>query len=424
MSLFNSFKFDKTGKIYLFILICISFTIPLSVTLNSIAVGLLVIYWVATGGVGQKLILVIKNKFFWLYASFYLIQLVGILYSTDVADALSKLEKKAALLLFPFLILSLPALKPKQLFYVILAFACSIFGLTAFAVFKIWQMQGSLFNVPNLTETIDDIIHLHHAYSGLYIVFSICSLVYIVNHSWNLLNMFYRAFTIILILGLYVMLVILGARMAIFISFVVLGLQILIFTIQKRRFYTLAFISFTVLIGFIGILNLPSTRAKLNEILFYRGVYHPFTPRLIQWQCCVEVVHENQAWLQGVGTGDVKPLLQSCYQAKKFWGERYHYNSHNEYLEELMRHGLIGLFLLLLALIFPLFISIRQRHYLYFYFLFIFMIACLSEAILNRQKGVVFYAFFNALLFMSLLSRKNKFQNLDIEEGKNAIVAK
>jgi O-antigen ligase len=155
-----------------------------------------------------------------------------------------------------------------------------------------------------------------------------------------------------------------------------------------------------------GILSLPSTRSKLNEFIFFKGVYHPFTPRLIQWQCCIDIVNENNAWVQGVGTGDVKPLLQACYQRKKFWGELYHYNSHNEYLEELLRHGLVGLTLLLMALGIPLILTIKRRQYLYSCFLIVFMFACLSEAILNRQKGVIFYAFFNSVLFMSSFSEK------------------
>jgi O-antigen ligase len=396
----------KTSKVYTILLIFVSLTIPLSVSLNNIAVGLLIIYWLVTGNIKIKIKLLVYNKFFWLFASIYLIQFIGILYSTDIADALSKLEKKAGLLLLPFLLLSMPTLKLKQVFWIIFSFALSSFGLVAYAIFQIFTSFRTLLNVPQITEKIDDIIQLHHAYSGLYLVFSICSLVYILVQNWHELHFKWRISTIVLILGLYGVLIILGARMALFISFFVLGLQMLLFTIELRRFSALALIAITAVISLVGILRLPSTRSKLNEFIFFKGVYHPFTPRLIQWQCCIDIVNENNAWVQGVGTGDVKPLLQACYQRKKFWGELYHYNSHNEYLEELLRHGLVGLTLLLMALGIPLMLTIKRRQYLYSCFLIIFMFACLSEAILNRQKGVIFYAFFNSVLFMSSFSEK------------------
>jgi len=205
---------------------------------------------------------------------------------------------------------------------------------------------------------------------------------------------------------LYVFLIILGARMALFISFTVLGLQILIVAMQTKNFRILALLAFTIIIGAGGVLSLPATRNKINEILFYRGVYHPFTPRFIQWQCSFDILNENSSWIKGVGTGDVKPLLQACYQDKKFWGHLYNYNLHNEYLEEMVRHGLIGLSLLLLAFLYPMVIAIKQKHYLYLYFILIFMLACISESFLNRQKGVIFYAFFNALLAVHLINTK------------------
>lgn len=414
----QNFLFTKirSTRIYLAFLILVAFTIPLSVALNNITVGLLIVYWLVSGQVGTKIKSLIKNKFFWLFSSVYLIQFLGLMYSTDVADALTKLEKKAGLILLPFLLLSMPALKPKQIFFIILAFALSSFGLVAYAINQILTTYGSLINVPNLTESIDDIIHLHHAYSGLYLVFSICSLIYFLNRYWLQVNPMVRTGTILLVLGLYGVLIILGARMALFISFMVLGLQMLIFTIQIRRFRTLALMAITAVIGVGGVLSLPSTRSKLHDLLYLQGVYHPFTPRLIQWQCCFDVLEANRAFIQGVGTGDVKPLLQACYQEKKFWGHLYNYNLHNEYLEEMIRHGVVGLSLLLLAFIYPLVVAIKQKNHLYVYFIFIFMFACLSESILNRQKGLIFYAFFNSLLAVTFRQPKVKVVGLKEEK--------
>jgi len=395
-------------KIYLILLALVAFTLPLGIIFNNIAIGLLLLFWLFSGSLYSKIQTLIKNKYFWIFTAVYFIQFLGILYSTDVHDALTKLEKKAGLVIFPLVILSMPALRGKQLIYIIISFGICCFSLFTYAIAKLLLTYGSLTKVPLLTEAMDELVHLHHAYSGLYLVFLIVSLLYLLIKYWQQLNRYARSGLGFIILMLYLFLIVLGARMAIFISFAVLGLQMLVFTIQTKSFRILILLAFTIIIGVVGVLSLPTTRSKLNEILFYKGVYHPFTPRLIQWQCSIDILDENDSWFYGVGTGDVKPLLQACYQDKKFWGHLYNYNLHNEYLEEMVRHGLIGLSLLLLAFLYPMVVAIKQKQYLYIYFILIFMLACISESFLNRQKGVIFYAFFNALIASQFIFTPNK----------------
>jgi len=399
-------------KIYLVLLVLVAFTLPLSIALNNIAIGLLLLFWLFSGNLFSRLKDVIRNKYFWIFTAVYFIQFFGILYSTDVHDALTKLEKKAGLVIFPLVILSMPALRGKHLLYIITSFSICCFGLFAYAIFKLWIIYGSLTQVPQLTEAIDESIDLHHAYSGLYLVFLIISLIYLLNKYWQQLNLNARIGLCLIILVFYIFLIVLGARMALFISFAMLGLQMLIFTLQAKSFRILIVLAFTLIIGVAGVLSLPATRSKIKEFYFNRGVYHPFTPRFIQWQCSFDILNDNSSWMQGVGTGDVKPLLQACYQDKKFWGHLYNYNLHNEYLEEMVRHGLIGLSLLLTAFLYPLVVSIKHKHYLYTYLIIIFMLACISESFLNRQKGVIFYAFFNALLAVSIIQHKVKSQKI------------
>jgi len=399
-------------KIYLILLVLVAFTLPLSIALNNFTIGLLLLFWLFSGNLFSKLNYLIKNKYFWIFTSVYFIQLFGIMYSTDVHDALTKLEKKAGLVIFPLVILSMPALRGKHLLYIITSFGICCFGLFAYAIFKLITTYGFITQLPQLTETIDNLIYLHHAYSGLYLVFLIISLVLLLNKYWQQLSLNARIGLCFIVLMFYIFLIILGARMALFISFFVLGLQMLIVVMQTKSFRILIILSITFLIGMAGVLSLPATRNKINEILIIRGVYHPFTPRLIQWQCSYDILYDNNCWMQGVGTGDVKPLLQACYQDKKFWGHLYNYNLHNEYLEEMVRHGFIGLSLLLIAFLYPMIIAIKQKNYLYIYFILIFMLACISESFLNRQKGVIFYAFFNSILAVTFVQYKVKSQQL------------
>lgn len=307
-------------KIYLLLLILVAFTLPFNVMLNNIAIGLLLLYWLYTGNVIAKLKTTFTNKYFWLFAAVYLIQFFGLLYSDDVHDALTKLEKRAGLILLPLVILSSPRLSSRQLLLVVIAFTGACCVLFGFALYKIIAVYGTIINVPQITEFIDDTIHLHHAYSGLYLVFAIITLVYCTVKYWLQLEFIHKVGAILIIGVLYFFLLILGARMALFTSFLGLGFLLIFFTAQKRNFKSLAGLVLILFIGLVGVLAVPSTRNKLYEFFYFKGVYHPFTPRLIQWACCFNILNDNRAWIQGVGTGDVKPKLQACYEEKSFGG--------------------------------------------------------------------------------------------------------
>jgi O-antigen ligase len=136
--------------------------------------------------------------------------------------------------------------------------------------------------------------------------------------------------------------------------------------------------------------------------IFTRSLaYNPVYIRSIQWQCSFEILKTNA--VVGVGTGDVQPYLQECYQAKAFWGHLARYNAHNDYFEEALRHGLLGLFIYLVSLFYPLYLSLKQHQYMYTAFLLLFMCCCMTESMLNTQKGAVYFAFFNSLFAFHLL---------------------
>jgi O-antigen ligase len=73
--------------------------------------------------------------------------------------------------------------------------------------------------------------------------------------------------------------------------------------------------------------------------------------------------------------------------------------------------GIPGLALLLLTIVISLIHAIRSRKVIYIVFLVVFVVSCLTESMLERQSGVVFYSFFNALFAFHLLGQKqNNFE--------------
>ncbi|WP_026464816.1 O-antigen ligase family protein [Adhaeribacter aquaticus] len=396
------------NKAYFILLLVVAITLPLSNKINNVAVGLLVLYWLLSGNLYDKVKNALANKYFISVLALYLLQIIGLFYSTDTKYALNILEKKMGLVLLPLVILSAPKLTRQQVFNLIFLFAFSCLAVLGYAIYNVLTYTDGILEGTILTEKIDDFVNMHHAYSGMYLVFAIIGALFYLTNFWFETKVFYRSLIILAVFFLYVELVVLGARMALFVSFVLLGLQVIQYSIQRKNFKALAIVAGVGVLGVIGVLALPTTRTKLNEFIYLRGVHSPFTPRLIQWECCFDVIRNKNAVIWGVGTGDVAPNLVACYQDKKFWGALYNYNAHNEYLEEMVRHGVLGLLVFLVVLFYPLIIAWRQKNWLYVYFLLIFIVVCISETALSRQKGVIFYAFFNALLLSSFSYNKKE----------------
>jgi O-antigen ligase len=76
-------------------------------------------------------------------------------------------------------------------------------------------------------------------------------------------------------------------------------------------------------------------------------------------------------------------------------------NVHNQYIETLIGQGIIGLLWLLSILLLPLIISIKEKKIFFIGFIIITGINLFFESMFNTQAGVIFFAFFYSLFFLT-----------------------
>jgi O-antigen ligase len=120
--------------------------------------------------------------------------------------------------------------------------------------------------------------------------------------------------------------------------------------------------------------------------------------RMLIWEQTTQIIKENT--LFGVGTGDIKDELYVKYKGAGMLGALENkLNVHNQYLQVFATLGLLGMLLFVSSIIFPFITAYKQNNKYYLAFLVIFSINILFESMLEKQDGVIFYAFFNALLF-------------------------
>ena len=123
------------------------------------------------------------------------------------------------------------------------------------------------------------------------------------------------------------------------------------------------------------------------------------TARLYSWNTALTLIKQNP---MGVGTGDINDAMVSSFEeqgldelaAKSL-------NPHNEYLQIAVALGILPALLFLFSLVYPFGKIVRNRDWIYGVFLLSVIIQFAVESMLEKQSGVIFFAFFNAFLFFS-----------------------
>jgi O-antigen ligase len=93
--------------------------------------------------------------------------------------------------------------------------------------------------------------------------------------------------------------------------------------------------------------NPLSRRCKELNTTDLNGV----TFRLLVWRFAYEILNERHAWVFGVSAGDSQELLDQKYMASGMSQGYLGYNFHNEYTEVLVRSGLVGCGIFILAVL-------------------------------------------------------------------------
>ena len=122
----------------------------------------------------------------------------------------------------------------------------------------------------------------------------------------------------------------------------------------------------------------------------------------------------KQNWIFGVGPANVQKELDNCYSAYTYRNQyddfnKKTYNTHNQYFDVLLKFGIFGLLFFIVFL----FWGINYKSEYYYIFLLLIFFSMLTENILNRQVGIVFFNFFNCLFFVQHLKTQKLNNNLE-----------
>jgi len=393
-------------------------TLPWPAVTNNISLIFLTILWLADGDFKLKWQRWKAAKWTLPFLLYYLILLIGMLYTDDVSRGLVMLDKKIIFLAFPIIIATGRTLTSEALEFLKRSFvySCSIVVLVCLVLaaysffhgdpvenFDIRTNEHFMFFHPGAWPiwpyfSYIQLAHwagIHPGYLSMYLVFCMVILYtenYRTRAEWIMSSIL--GFIIVCVLAL------LASRTAT-LAFFCSVIYILVRKNQEKQFKVyLPIVLSSALLGFLLWL-IPVAKFRVIEepmITKYKADttvtnWNSVSYRLLEWQGSLSVIRAN--WLAGVGTGGNGKAMAHFYEHYNGSTLGLVLNAHNEYMQVWTESGLFGVISFLLCLMVGLFPLRNDSSY--GSFVIIFSLMCLTESMGEWQKGIAFFCLFQAL---------------------------
>lgn len=282
---------------------------------------------------------------------------------------------------------------------------------TYIVIFYINDIPNHHFNWYFARFNLENNIDIHGTYISLWIAIAFLFVFNFLVKTQNTALKF-KILLIVICIVLLASLVIVNARMILFSTLFLTGLNCYFFFYKKDKLNT-KMIFFPLIILFMGVIFL-SQRYK-DDIQFLNKNKIENSSRYTLCFCSLKVITDSH--FLGTDNGSIQPKLNTCYDEYGFNDlSKENLNSHNQYLDYFMKGG----FLLFIAFISTLFIKLRfalkSRNYLYFSISLLFSFSFLTENILVRQYGIYIFLLCDVLFLGSVLTNKGHRTN-EIEKN-------
>lgn len=355
------------------------------------------------------------------FSTIYIFYFLGALYSEGMLsepDTRFVLQVKASLLIFPLFFATFdpddfdPTIIRKILILFVAGCMVSSLIILGNAIYTYYSTDHSsgVFFYSKFA------MHHHPSYLSLIFSFAIAFLITQLIHI-HAISLRKRIWIILLVLYFSVFIALLSSKAGIIgLFFLYAGVLLFAMIKMKGRLRVAIYLSTTMSAFFFFLLVLnPSVRVRFQaaekslktNYEVRTDTLESSVARILIWKSAMEIIGEEP--VLGVGTGDVRDELVKKYREKKIIPAiNNEYNAHNQYLQTYLAAGIAGLLALIGCLTVAFTVALRSGNLLYFLFALLFSFHILVESMLERQAGVVFYAFFNTLLFYFALLQKRR----------------
>lgn len=382
------------------LLLMLAFFLPfkfLAPTLSS----LLVIVWLLIGRFNERFKKRNTSAVF-AFIAFYILHLVGMIYTENVKEGLFSLEVKMTLLFFP-LIFSTVKFSEAELRRIVQMFVAGCFFSAFICILRalflfIKTNDSSWFFYEKFCW------FMHPSYYSMYFSLIIGIQTYYLLTADSIkrpiLNLGILAFSFLIVL-------LSASKMGILCTGILVVLSSLSILLRKGKILlVLVFMGSTILAFFILMKIFPesfsrfqNTYIAINSKEIDKSTTESSGVRVLIWGAAKNVITSNA--IIGTGTGDDNDELQKEYSSQGLSGAlEKKLNAHNQFLQTWIGLGVAGLIALLVMLIYPIY-KWKESPFILIYLVFLVLLNFTVETMLLTQAGTMFTAFFLSLFYFN-----------------------
>ena len=336
---------------------------------------------------------------------YFLIDLIGIVYSGNKSFGFKDLESKMFFVLVPVIFLSNNFSRniiSKSLKYFILGTTIILLILYGFAL-------NYFLNHDSIPTYVNFSFYVHPTYYSLYLLFSIILLIKLNNNSPFLNNWGYYFLLFVLSVG-----IILTNSKAGTLSFIIFIIILFIkFLLKQKKIYLISALSGLMIISSLVFQKLESSRFSELKTSFnfpyqteYNGVYNSTQIRIIIWRSVKEIIHNKPFF--GTGSGDIKDELKNEFIKIKFQnGIDNNYNCHNQFLQLIATFGYVLGLPVLIIYGYSIYKGIKSKNLLFVLLNLFIIFNLLFESMLESKAGIEFIVMFSLCLLSYHTTKKS-----------------
>ena len=246
---------------------------------------------------------------------------------------------------------------------------------------------------------------MHPLYMSMYL--SIC-LFFSIPIYKSLTKLIYKVFLLLGVLLITTILIVLARKGVIAVTFVIF----LVYFLRTKKKKSLILYGLISLVLMAIAYNIPEIKNRFLEFIntfLNKGSKElgSTSIRLSVYDCVIEAIKGEP--LFGYGIGDTKSTLNECYDANYNVFNGKFYNAHNQFLSAWLAAGLIGITTLIIWVVSIIKRAFQKGDFVHIAVITVLCVSLLTENILERQSGVLLFAFFvNFFTFKTLCSEETK----------------
>lgn len=338
-----------------------------------------------------------SNKIIVLYMLYFICQCIGLIYSSNIGYGLKRVNTLLPILFLPSIVYTEKI--DKVFFYKGIEFLrwFVVLVFSGFLIIHVFVEERGLniFSLLVLKEKL--------GISQFYMVFIlIIPILFTLNELLKNQRQLLNGFLLVLLLFFVLLL---SNKTAVLMMFFLFTIKLINVIRGKSLFFKASvFVFIPILLGML-VYNTQGVKQKFEVLLkttdFDIEVIKTknkvtYTKNTLEHRMLINYLSAEvilKKFPFGVGTGDYQDVLNKKYQDVHFkLGIKEMFNSHNQYISEFLKTGILGgvMFITLLVYLFK---SAEIKNQYYFVLLLLFSIGCCFESYLDRQHGVVIFAF-------------------------------